>query len=84
MHLATVQHGLLLRMLMRSLGETVRLLAVRMSCGRMHLRLFVLTLIVMMGRFPMVMGSRFVIGRGSVMMCTRRVFCHRSHKTILL
>jgi hypothetical protein len=48
----------------------------------MHFRLFVLTLIVMMGRFPVVMCGRFVIGRSSVMMCARRVFCNRSHQQI--
>ena len=46
---------------MRSLGETVCFLAMRVSRASMHFRLFVLTLIVMMGRFPMVMGGRFVI-----------------------
>jgi len=45
----------------------------------MHFRLIVLALIVVMGRFPMVMGGRLVFRSRSLVMCARSVFCGRSH-----
>jgi hypothetical protein len=47
-------------MLMRSLGETVCFLAMRVSRASMHFRLFVLALIVVMDRFTVVMRGRLV------------------------
>ncbi len=43
------------------LGVTVRILAVRLRRYGVHFRLIVLALIVVMGRFPVVVGSRFVL-----------------------
>jgi hypothetical protein len=46
----------------------------------MHFRLIVLALIVVMGRFPVMMRGRLVFGRSSLVMRARRVFCGRSHR----
>jgi hypothetical protein len=43
-----------------SFGETIRVLAMRLSRGRMHFRRFVLALIVVMGRFAVVMCGRLM------------------------
>jgi hypothetical protein len=47
-------------MLLCRLAETVRVLAMRLCRSGMHFRLILLSLIVVMGRFPVVMCGRFV------------------------
>ena len=69
-------------MLVGRLGVTVRILAMRLSRGGMHLRLVVLALLVVMGCFTVVMRRRFVFRSSRMVMCARPVFCHRSHQKI--
>jgi hypothetical protein len=60
MHFAVGAHFLLLRLLVCSLGVTVSILAMRVSRAGVYFRLFVLALIVVMGRFPVVMCGSLV------------------------
>jgi len=61
---------------------TVRILAMRLSRAGMHFRLFMLALIVVVGRFPVVMRGRLVFGSRGLVVCAGRMFCGRSHQRI--
>jgi hypothetical protein len=75
---------LLLRMLMRDLAVPVRILAMVVSRGRVLLRLFMVGVIVVMGRLPVVMRRRLMFRGGPVMVFGGRVFLFLGHGNLLL
>ncbi len=71
-------------MLVRGLAVSIRVLAMVMSRGRVLFRLFVVAMIMMMRRLAVVMGCRFVLCSGIVMMRARRVLLFLCHGKFLL
>jgi hypothetical protein len=74
---------LLLRMLMGDLAVAVGVLAMVVSRGRVLSRFLMVAVIVMMGRLPVVMRRRLMVGRGIVMVFTRRVLLFLRHGEFL-
>lgn len=54
-------------MLVRDLAVAVRFLTMVVSGGRVLLRLFVVAVIMVVGRLPVVMGCRLMVPRSTVM-----------------
>jgi hypothetical protein len=61
-------------MLVSDFRQLIRLLAMCLRGIRMHLRLVMLTLLVVMGCFTVVMRGRLVLGCRSIVMDNSRVF----------
>jgi hypothetical protein len=71
---------LFLRVRMRGSGVIVRQLAVVMRGCRVFLGMLVTAVLVLMGRFAMVMGCRLMVASGGVMMFGRRMgLCRSGH-----
>jgi hypothetical protein len=66
-------------MLMRGLAVAVCILAMVVSRGRVLLGFLMVAVIVVMGRLPVVMCSRLMLRRGTVMVFARRVFLFLGH-----
>ena len=77
-------HFLLLRMHVRNLAVSVRILAMIVSRGSVLLRLFVVAVIVVMGCLAMVMGRRLMLRSRMVMMLAGDVPLFLCHVEFLL
>jgi uncharacterized membrane protein YGL010W len=71
-------------MLMRGLAVAIRVLAMVVSRGRMLLRFFVVAVIVVMSRLPMVMRRRLMLRSRILMMLAGWVLLFLGHGKLLL